>query len=114
VLYNLTRRGIEFNLLPMMQNIGMPAMAYSPIEQGRMLRHAALRNIAQRHGVTAARVGLAWVLRQPGVCAIPRSGNPEHTQDNAAAAALTLTSDDLAELDAAFPPPSRKTPLDML
>jgi diketogulonate reductase-like aldo/keto reductase len=114
VLYNLTRRGIEYGLLPAARDIGMPIMAYSPIEQGRMLRHAALRNIAQRHGVTPARVALAWVLQQPGVCAIPRSGNPEHTQDNAAAATLTLTSDDLAELDAAFPPPSRKRPLEMI
>ena len=114
VLYNLTRRGIEYDLLPMARDIGMPVMAYSPIEQGRMLRHAALRNIAQRHGVTPARVALAWVLQQPGVCAIPRSGNPEHTRDNAAAATLTLSSDDLAELDAAFPPPVKKVPLDML
>jgi diketogulonate reductase-like aldo/keto reductase len=114
VLYNLTRRGIEYDLLPMARDIGMPVMAYSPIEQGRMLRHAALRNIAQRHGVTAARVALAWVLQQPGVCAIPRSGNPEHTRDNAAAAALTLTGDDLAELDAAFPPPNRKVSLEMI
>ena len=66
------------------------------------------------HGVTPARVALAWVLQQPGVCAIPRSGNPEHTRDNAAAATLTLSSDDLAELDAAFPPPVKKVPLDML
>lgn len=114
VLYNLTRRGIEYDLLPMARDIGMPVMAYSPIEQGRMLRHAALRNIAQRHGVTPARVALAWVLQQPGVCAIPRSGNPEHTRDNAAAATLTLSSDDLAELDAAFPPPVKKVPLDTL
>jgi diketogulonate reductase-like aldo/keto reductase len=92
----------------------MPIMAYSPIEQGRMLRHAALRNIAQRHGATPARVALAWVLRQPNVCAIPRTGNPEHTRDNAAAATLQLAGDDLAELDAAFPPPARKLPLEML
>ncbi len=114
VLYNLTRRGIEYDLLPMAGGMRMPIMAYSPIEQGRMLRHAALRNIAQRHGATPARVALAWVLQQPGVCAIPRSGNPEHTRDNAAAAALQLTADDLAELDAAFPPPKRRAPLDML
>jgi diketogulonate reductase-like aldo/keto reductase len=114
VLYNLTRRGIEYDLLPMAGDMRMPITAYSPIEQGRMLRHAALRNIAQRHGATPARVALAWVLRQPNVCAIPRTGNPEHTRDNAAAATLRLTSDDLAELDAAFPPPAKKLPLELL
>jgi diketogulonate reductase-like aldo/keto reductase len=114
VLYNLMRRGIEYDLLPQAREMKMPIMAYSPVEQGRLLRHAALRNIAQRHGATPAAVALAWVLQQPGVCAIPRSGNPQHVRENHAALSLNLTADDLAELDAAFPAPTKKVPLEVL
>jgi diketogulonate reductase-like aldo/keto reductase len=114
VLYNLTRRGIEYDLIPQAQDLGLPIMAYSPVEEGKLLRHAALRNIAQRHGATPARVALAWVLQQSGVCTIPRTGNPEHTRDNHAALSLNLAADDLAELDAAFPPPTEKVPLEMI
>jgi diketogulonate reductase-like aldo/keto reductase len=114
VLYNLTRRGIETDLVPWSRQRKIPLMAYSPIEQGRLLRHAALRNTAQRHGATPARVALAWVLQQPGVCAIPKASSSEHVRDNHAALALNLTADDLAELDAAFPPPAKKVPLEMI
>ena len=114
VLYNLTRRGIEFDLLPRCRERGIPVMAYSPIEQGRMLRHPALAKVAARHGATPAQVGLAWVLRQDGVMAIPKAGRPEHVRENRAALDLRLTADDLAELDRAFPPPARPQPLEML
>ena len=114
VLYNLTRRGIEFDLLPGCRERGIPVMAYSPIEQGRMLRHPALAKGAARHGATPAQVGLAWVLRQGGVMAIPKAGRPEHVRENRAALDLRLTADDLAELDRAFPPPARPQPLEML
>jgi diketogulonate reductase-like aldo/keto reductase len=114
VLYNLARRGIEYDLIPWSRKRNIPLMAYSPIEQGRVLRHPAPRNIAQRHGATPAQVALAWVLQQADICAIPRSGNPEHTRQNHAALQLNLTADDLAELDAAFPPPTRKVPLEMI
>ena len=114
VLYNLTRRGIEFDLLPRCRERGVPVMAYSPIEQGRMLRHPALAKVAARHGATPAQVGLAWVLRQDGVMAIPKAGRPEHVRENRAALDLRLTADDLAELDRAFPPPARPQPLEML
>jgi diketogulonate reductase-like aldo/keto reductase len=114
VLYNLTRRGIEFDLLPHCRGRGIPVMAYSPIEQGRMLRHPALAKVAARNSASPAQVGLAWVLRQPGVIAIPKAGRPEHVRDNRAALDLTLTADDLAELDATFPPPRGPRPLEML
>jgi diketogulonate reductase-like aldo/keto reductase len=114
VLYNLARRGIEYDLIPWSRKRNIPLMAYSPIEQGRVLRHPAPRNIAQRHGATPAQVALAWVLQQADICAIPRSGNPEHTRQNHAALQLNLTADDLAELDAAFPSPTRKVPLEMI
>jgi diketogulonate reductase-like aldo/keto reductase len=114
VLYNLTRRGIEHDLLPHCCGQGIPLMAYSPIEQGRMLRHPALAEVGARHGASAAQVGLAWVLRQPGVIAIPKAGRPEHVRENRAALDVTLTPEDLTELDAAFPPPRGPRPLEML
>jgi diketogulonate reductase-like aldo/keto reductase len=115
VLYNLNRRGIEFDLLPWCRRSGLPVMAYSPIEQGRLLRHPGLLSVAARHpGVTPAQVALAWVLRQDGVCAIPRAGKPAHVRENRAALDIGLTSQDLADLDRAFPPPTHKQPLAML
>jgi diketogulonate reductase-like aldo/keto reductase len=108
VLYNLERRGIEFDLLPWCQRSDVPVMAYSPIEQGRVLCHVTLKTIAARLGATPAQVALAWVLRQDGVCAIPESGNPEHVRDNRGALDVRLTPEDLADLDEAFPPPDRK------
>jgi diketogulonate reductase-like aldo/keto reductase len=115
VLYNLDRRGIEFDLLPWCRRSGLPVMAYSPIEQGQLLRHPGLLAVAARHpGVTPAQVALAWVLRQDDVCAIPRTGRPAHVRENRAALDIRLTSQDLADLDRAFPPPTHKQPLAML
>jgi diketogulonate reductase-like aldo/keto reductase len=111
VLYNLERRGIEFDLLPWCQRSGVPVMAYSPIEQGRVLRHLTLKTIAARVGATPVQVALAWVLRQDGVCAIPQSGKPEHVRENRGALDVRLTPQDLADLDETFPPPDRKQPL---
>ncbi|MDV6014438.1 aldo/keto reductase [Haloechinothrix sp. LS1_15] len=114
VLYNLSRRGVEFDLLPRCRERGIPVMAYSPIEQGRLLGNATVRRVAERHSVTPARVALAWVLHQPGVCAIPKASDPDHVDDNVAALDLTLGADDLAELDAEFPAPTAATPLEIL
>ncbi|WP_044528235.1 aldo/keto reductase [Herbaspirillum sp. B65] len=114
VLYNLSRRGIEYDLLPQALEQGVAIMAYSPIEQGRILKNAALGSVAQRHGMTPAQVALAWVLRQPGVIAIPKAADAAHVQANRACLDLQLTAADLKELDAAFPPPRRKQPLAML
>jgi diketogulonate reductase-like aldo/keto reductase len=114
VLYNLTRRGIEYDLLPWCREHRMPVMAYSPIEQGRVLGHRAVKRVAERHGATAAQVTLAWVLRGEGVIAIPKSGRPQHVRENFGALKLELTPEDLTELDAAFPPPAGPVPLEML
>ncbi|HEV7366682.1 MAG TPA: aldo/keto reductase [Gemmatimonadales bacterium] len=114
VLYNLTRRGIEWDLLPWCRARRIPVMAYSPIEQGRMLKHPVLRKIATRHGVTPAQVALAWLLRQELLCAIPKAATPEHVRENRAALEVRLTDQDLAELDRAFPPPDGPRPLEML
>jgi diketogulonate reductase-like aldo/keto reductase len=114
VLYNLSRRGIEYDLLPWCRDRGVPIMAYSPIEQARLLRRKVVRHVAVRHEATAAQVCLAWVLRQPGVIAIPKAGSPEHVRDNHGALALRLTDEDHRELDEAFPPPREPQPLEMI
>ncbi|HEY0351618.1 MAG TPA: aldo/keto reductase [Gemmatimonadales bacterium] len=114
VLYNLQRRGIEWNLLPWCRARRIPIMAYSPIEQGRMLKHPTLKKVATRHGATPAQVALAWLLRQELLCAIPKAGTPEHVRENRAALQVRLTDQDLTELDRAFPPPDGPRPLEML
>jgi diketogulonate reductase-like aldo/keto reductase len=114
VLYNLTRRGIEYDLLPQAQARGLPVMAYSPIEQGRLTEYPEVEEIADRHGVTPAQIALAWVLRQQGVIAIPKAATPRHVQENRAALDLQLTSQDLADLDDVFPPPDGPESLEMI
>jgi diketogulonate reductase-like aldo/keto reductase len=114
VLYNLGRRGIEFDLAPLCAEHAVPIMAYSPVEQGRLLRHAGLKAVAAEKGVTAAQVALAWVLGRPGVVAIPKAATPDHVRQNRAALDVVLGADDLARLDAMFPPPRRPEPLAML
>jgi diketogulonate reductase-like aldo/keto reductase len=114
VLYNPNRRGIELDLLAWCQGHGVPIMAYSPIEQGRLLEHAALKEVAARHDATAAQVALAWVLRNDGVTTVPKAGTPAHVRENHAALELELTDEDLDELERAFPPPTAPQPLEML
>ncbi|AYN95201.1 aldo/keto reductase [Pseudomonas sp. LTJR-52] len=115
VLYNLEERGIEFDLLPWCQRQQMPLMAYCPVGQGGgMLQHPALLAVAERLEVTPAQVALAWVLRQPGVIAIPKAVGLDHIEQNAKSATLQLSEHDLALLDAAFPPPRRKQRLAMV
>jgi diketogulonate reductase-like aldo/keto reductase len=114
VLYNLRRRGIEAGLLPWSREHGMPIMAYSPIEQGRLLRNRALALIAGRHGVTPAQVALAFVLRQRDMLVIPKAGSETHVRENRAALDIALSHEDLAEFDRAFPPPKGPRPLELL
>lgn len=114
VLYNPTRRGIEFDLLPLCRERHIPIMAYSPIEQGRLLDHTTLKAVAARHKATPAQIVLAWVIRQDGVIAIPKAASEKHVRENRAAVDIVLSADDLAELDKAFPPPKRKRSLEML
>ena len=114
VLYNLTRRGIEYDLLPWSHQRGIPLMAYSPIEQGRLLRHPVLKRLAAQHRATPAQIALAWVLRQDGMIAIPKSATPAHVRENRAALDLQLSRHDLADLDRAFPPPTVKRELDII
>lgn len=114
VLYNLMRRGVEWDLLPWCRQHGVPIMAYSPIEQGRLLQKPGLKAIAQQRGVSAATVAIAWLLHQPDVIVIPKSSRIDHIQQNLAALDLVLSPEELAALDAAFPAPKGRTPLAML
>ncbi|MEP0785068.1 aldo/keto reductase [Coleofasciculus sp. FACHB-129] len=114
VLYNLMRRGIEWNLLPWCQQRGIPIMAYSPLEQGRLLNHQTLKAIAGERGVTAAQVAIAWLLHQENVIVIPKSSRIDHVEQNYAALNLKLSADELASLDAAFPAPTKPVSLEML
>jgi diketogulonate reductase-like aldo/keto reductase len=114
LLYNLTRRGIEYDLLPWCRARRMPVMAYSPVEQGRMLNHPALRAVAHNLDATPAQVALAWLLRRDDIIVIPKAATPAHIDDNLGALDLNLGDSDLAAFDRAFPPPTRATPLEML
>lgn len=114
VLYNLRRRGIEYGLLPWCRGRGVPIMAYSPIEQGRLLRERTLTSVAVRHRATPAEIALAWVLRQADMMVVPKAANEAHVRENRAALDIALTDADLAELDRAFPPPRGPRPLELL
>lgn len=114
VLYNLARRGPEYDLFPHCRELAVPIMAYSPVEQGRLLGHRTLSAVAAGHGASPAQVALAWVLRRNDVIAIPKASTTAHVEENRAALDLRLTDDDLRTLDEAFPPPPRKEPLDIL
>jgi diketogulonate reductase-like aldo/keto reductase len=114
VLYNLARRGVEWDLLPWCRDRGVSVMAYSPVEQGDLARHKRLVGLAAELGVSAATLALAWVLRRGSVIAIPKAGRPEHIRQNRAALDLVLQPALLAALDRAFPAPSGPEPLAML
>ena len=114
LLYNLARRGIEFDLLPWCRERKISVMAYSPVEQGRILGHKALKEVAQRLNATPAQVALAWVLRQDGVVAIPKAASVAHVRENHKALTLKLDDAALRACDAAFPPPKKARPLEML
>ena len=114
VLYNLARRGIEADLIPWCRARAIPIMAYSPVEQGRILRDSTLARVAKRHGATPAQVALAWLLRQEDMMVIPKATNAAHVRENRAALDLSLSPADLAELDGAFPAPRGARPLEML
>jgi diketogulonate reductase-like aldo/keto reductase len=114
VLYNVTRRGPEFDLIPWMAEHRMPLMAYSPVEQGRLPRSGALQAIGVKHRASPFQIALAWLFRQPHVIAIPKAGSANHVRDNHRALEIKLDSDDVQRIDAEFSPPGRKRPLEMI
>ena len=114
VLYNLTRRGIEWDLLPWCSEYQIPVMAYSPVEQARLLQDSRLKKLAMEIGKTPAQIALAWVLTRNNVIAIPQSSNVLHVEENHGALECALTPEVMSRLDAIFPPPRRATPLEMI
>jgi diketogulonate reductase-like aldo/keto reductase len=114
VLYNLMRRGVEYDLLPWCRGRGIRVMAYSPLEQGRLIRHTMVQSVARRRGATPAQIALAWVLRQPAIIAIPKAGTAGRVRENRGALDVALAREDLDDLDTAFRPPARKIPLEMI
>ena len=114
VLYNLSRRGVEWDLLPWLRERAIPIMAYSPIEQGRLLGDQKLIGFARRHGMTPAQAAIAWLLSKDDVIVIPKTGSRERLRENLDSSNHDLTPQQLAELDGLFPPSSGSTPLEML
>lgn len=114
VLYNLSRRGVEFDLLPWQRNRGITTMAYSPIDQAQLIASNKLTAIARDIGATPAQLALAWLLARPDVIVIPKTSHVERLEENLGALALKLEASTLAALDAAFPPPRKRSPLAML
>ncbi|HTV89500.1 MAG TPA: aldo/keto reductase, partial [Stellaceae bacterium] len=114
ILYNLARRGPEWELVPWCRQRRIAVMAYTPLGQGSFLGNRTLAEIAARHAATPAQIALAWLLRQEGTIVIPKASQPDHVRDNRAALNVKLTDADLAVLDQAFPPPRGKTALGML
>jgi diketogulonate reductase-like aldo/keto reductase len=114
VLYNLERRGIERNLIPWCASRNVAIMAYSPLEQGRLRPNDVLRRVAVRHDASPAQIALAWTLRHDNVVAIPKAARPAHVRDNAKAADIVFTQEDLDDIDRAFPPPRGDVPLETL
>ncbi len=114
LLYNLERRGIEWDLAPWLRERRVAVMAYSPIEQARLSRNAKLAGFAKKHGVTPSQAALAWLLSKGGVIVIPKTSRRERLKENLAALDLALSSNQLGELDRLFPPPAGPQPLDML
>jgi diketogulonate reductase-like aldo/keto reductase len=114
ILYNLTRRGPDRHLLPWLAEKEISVMAYSPVEQGRLVRNKALSGVAAEIGLTRTQVALAWTLRHPNVISIPKAGHVSHVRENRAAADVVLDATMLARIDAAFPPPRQSVALEML
>src|SRR5207302_9436366 len=107
VLYNLTRRGPEWDLLPWCRERGIAIMAYTPLGQGSLLGNRALAEVARRRNATRAQIALAWLLRQDGTIVIPKAARADHMRENRGALDVVLSEEDLAALDRAFPPPRR-------
>lgn len=113
VYYSAGERNVEFDLLPWQRDNRVVTMAYSPIDQGALARDATFASIGRRYNVSASTAALAWVLRHPDVIAIPKAASEPHLRENYRAAQLELSAEDLAQVDAAFPPPTRKRRLAM-
>jgi diketogulonate reductase-like aldo/keto reductase len=113
ILYNLNRRGPEFDLIPWCHQHNIPIMAYSPVDQGALIANAELIHIAKAYQATPAQVALAFLIRQGNVMPIPKTSSVHRVEENRAAVDLEITDADWQALDRQFPPPKRKIPLEM-
>lgn len=113
VLYNLMRRGIEWDLLPWCREHQIPIMAYSPVEQRAFVDNSQLQDIAAKYNASTTQIALSWLLHRDNVISIPKATNPQHIKENRAAMEIKLTAEDLQQLDRSFKPPSRKMSLSM-
>lgn len=100
--YNLTDRGSE-QVLTCCEANGIGFIPWFPLAAGKLAETGGLVDrIAKAHGATAGQVALAWLLaKSPVMLPIPGTSSIAHLEENAAAAGLTLTSSEIAELDAA-------------
>lgn len=119
VLYHLGSRGIDYDLISWQKEHGIPVMAYSPLAQGgslrkQMLTDSAVLELAEKYGVKPLQIALAWTIRSGNVISIPKAGREEHVIENAQAAAIEMTEEDLRKLDESFPKPLKKEPLDII
>ena len=114
VLYNLSTRGIEWDLEPLCSRHGIPIMAYSPLDQGRLLKHRGLQEAAASAGLTPAQLAVAWTLRRGDVISIPKAATRRHLDDNLAAWSVELDTNTLDALDRLFEPPTGPEALAML
>ena len=119
VLYHLRERGIERKLIPYCAEHQIAVVAYTPFGHAKFPRPDSpggrvLAAIAQRHGRTVRQVVLNFLTRFEHVFTIPKAGTPEHTRENAGAMGWSLSPDDIAAIDRAFPAPTRDAPLAML
>lgn len=110
VAYNIKTRGIEYDLIPWLAEKQIPLMAYSPVGEGSLVQNKVLKEIAQRHNATPTQIALAWVMRNPGIIAIPKAGSVKHVEENFRSLEIELTVADLNDIDKVFPPPTRKMP----
>lgn len=111
VLYNLQERGVEYDLIPYALQQDIPVIAYSPVGEGKLLKHPVLKNIAEKHNATPAQIALAWIIRNPGVITIPKAATVDHVKENFGSLFISLDAEDMELLDISFPAPQHKIPL---
>src|SRR5208283_1441768 len=115
VLYHLQERAIEHSVIPWCEKRGVAVVAYSPFGHGHFpgpqtTGGRVLKQIAAAHNATVRQIALRFLVRESSVFAIPKAASPEHAAENARAAEIQLTNDELAQIDEVFPlgsPPSR-------
>lgn len=118
VEYNLIDRSIEGKQLSFFNEQEITVIAYSPLNQGKFrfsgAKSVTLETIAHKHGRTPAQIALAWIIRQPGIIAIPKANTPEHIRLNAEAVEIILEKDEIEAIGSAFRCEQLKVPVDQI